>query len=113
MALAHPRTSAPVIPLPGALVAPIVNQPHTSGRYAKGITPISRGKVLRRARLESEQQAAPRAPLQWPLPAANPALWPFGFVRRDQFETLSATDRAEIEGYILGRVISRQEARHV
>lgn len=115
MALASLRTSAHVIPFPGAAAAPVVN-PKRRLRYStadRNVTHIEKLRVDRSWRLRQAQEAAVASPLQWPIPPANAAAWPFGFVRRDQFETLSATDRAEIEGYILGRVISRQEARHV
>ena len=115
MALASPCTSAHVIPFPGAAAAPVVN-PKRRLRYSttdKNVSNIKRGLTLRMWQRNTECAAASPAAMTWPLPPANPATWPFGFVRRDQFETLSATDRAEIEGYILGRVISRQEARHV
>ena len=47
MALASPRTSAQIIPLPGAAAAPVVNPPRPRGRPSKKVTGIWRGKVLR------------------------------------------------------------------
>ena len=55
MALASPRTSAQIIPLPGAAVAPVVNPPRPRGKPPKKITGIWRGKVLR---YERERDAA-------------------------------------------------------
>ena len=115
LASASPRTSAQIIPLPGAAVSPVTN-PKRRLRYSTSdcnVTNIQKLRVDRSWRLHQEHAAAVASPLQWPLPPANPAVWPFGYVRRDQFETLNATDRAEIEGFIMGRVIHRQESSHV
>lgn len=115
MALASLRTSAQIIPLPCAAAAPIAN-PKRRLRYStsdSNVTNIKKLRVDRSWRLHQAQEAVAHSPLQWPLPPTDPASWPFGYVRREQFETLNATDRAETEGYILGRVIRRQEASHV
>ena len=50
MALASPRTSAQIIPLPGAACAPVVNPPRPRGRSPKKITGIWRGKEIRAKR---------------------------------------------------------------
>ena len=57
MALASPRTSAQIIPLPGAALAPVVNPPRPRGRSPKKITGIWRGKEIRVKRaLAAERQ---------------------------------------------------------
>lgn len=50
-----PRTSAQIIPIPGAAAAPVVNPPRPRGKPPKGIVGIWRGKVLRH---ERERDAA-------------------------------------------------------
>ena len=50
MALASPRTTAHVIPFPGAACAPVVNPPRPRGRSPKKITGIWRGKEIRAQR---------------------------------------------------------------
>lgn len=119
------RTSAHIIPLPSAALAPVINLPHRSGRYTKGITPLLRGKVLRRERLEAERRADKKAQSvadgqrmaqlilspDLPRPAGD---WPFQFISRAEFALLNAGDRKSAELYVAGIVtVRRQDARHV
>lgn len=108
---ALPSSSAQIIPLPSAAAAPIAN-PSFRGHWPAIVYPAWRMKRRRKMRMQSGK-ALPAAPMAWPLPPSNPTTWPFGFVRRDQFELLSAQDRAEIEGYIMGRVVHRAGEDHV
>ncbi len=64
MALASPRASAHLIPLPGAAAAPVANPPRPRGRPSKKVTGIWRGKEIRYRREADAARQAVEAQVQ-------------------------------------------------
>ena len=64
MALASPRASAHLIPLPGAAAAPVANPPRPRGRPTKKVTGICRGKEIRYRRETDAARQAVEAQVQ-------------------------------------------------
>lgn len=115
MALASPRTSAHIIPLPGAAVAPVVN-PKRRGSYPKGVVPLARCKVLMRRRLAREQEQRERDinfeigyRAGMGLPPLVPAgYWPFATVTQADYNLINHLDRESVETFITGIVSVRK-----
>ncbi|XJC73323.1 hypothetical protein ACHFCA_21455 [Delftia tsuruhatensis] len=113
------RTSAQIIPLPGAAAAPVINPKRGPGRPPKNVIGIWQGRFLGYQRREREKAADQAALLETysctpsPWPTASGA-WPFCKVGRQDFDVLNEGDRMYIELAMMGLVAVRKaEARHV
>lgn len=113
------RTSAQIIPLPGAAAAPVINPKRGPGRPPKNVIGIWQGRYLGYKRREREKAAEEAAllethsgpPSSW-LTASG--AWPFCNVRRQDFDLLNDGDCQYIELLLVGLVALRKsEARNV
>lgn len=108
------RTSAQIIPFPGAAAAPVVNPKRGPGRPPKNVISIWKGRFLRKQR---EHEAREAARLNKPIPISHPwptgrGAWPFLKVSRQDFNHLNDGDRMGIEATMVGLVTLRKaEAR--
>ena len=111
------RTSAQIIPLPGAAAAPVINPKRGTGRPPKNVIGIWQGSFLGYQRREREKASDHAAMLETqsgaPWPVASGA-WPFCKVGRQDFDVLNEGDRMYIELAMMGLVAVRKaEARDV
>ena len=95
------RTSAQIIPLPGAASVPVINSKLGVGRPPKNVISIQQAHRIRRRQLEQRESQRTVAPsIQfYPVPPSS-APWPFTRTCRGDFDLLDEADRWFLENTV-------------
>lgn len=95
------RTSAQIIPFPGAATAPVINSKLGVGRPPKNVISIQQAHRIRRRQLEQRapQPAAASRIQFFPVPPSS-SPWPFTRTGRDDYDLLDEADRWFLENTV-------------